>query len=388
MATAYTDTVNGQPITVAINAAAWQEPAITSWWARCRELNRLLKDATHLLKIESEDAEPTWYAGVAGTSLAAGIERMAISHDELRGSIVAFPLDTRIYVADLPKRLVAQEWVLYSDAFENHVRTWREEGRKFTLLTGGGRQDVDMPNAAQVPVDIDTGAMSFRHASLSLLVAGLLCWRDCVAAFGIIVLAVSLSFAATWWQRAPTIEPLKRVAALVSQQASPVRYTASAELAKLALLAAEHDAVLWQIHDATELRYDTLRGTVELHSSTVAPISTSMGALPVSPEVPTLLPYTINAFQTTLAALLESSAWMLTFGDPYPIGTAAELEQHLTISVGSTDEPFEHSIPLALIDLSERLTRLPVTLHYANCSVVEGRFAACELSFTIRGTSV
>ncbi len=97
MASAYVDTINGQPLTLTIDAVAWAQPLVASWLTRCRELNRLLGKSTHLLRIPATDkTEPIWYAGVAGTSLAAGIERMAITHEVLRDSIVAFSLDSRI----------------------------------------------------------------------------------------------------------------------------------------------------------------------------------------------------------------------------------------------------------------------------------------------------
>ena len=388
MATAYADTISGQPITVAINATAWAQPVAVGWLARCRELNRLLGDATHFLRIPGvENSEPTWYAGVGGTSLAAGIERMAIAHDVLRNSIVAFPLDTRIYVANVERGLVRDEWMLYPDALETHIQTWREEGRHFTLLSGGGQQQVEMPNAADVPVDIDTATMTFQHASVALLAAGLIRWRDCFAAMGLMVVAVGLSFALAWWRSVPTIAPLQQVAALASQPAAPVRHIASAELAKLASLATEHDPVLWHLHNATELTYDTASGTVQLHSSSAMPVSTQIGPLPITPAVPPLQPYTLHAFHARLVSHLESHAWTLHLGDPYPIGHDTDLEQHLSVSIGNAEEPFETSVTLALIDLSERLVRVPITLHHAACTVVEGRLATCELTFALRGLS-
>ena len=388
MATAYTDSIHDQAITIAIDAEAWAQPIKSGWLTRSRELNRLLGKATHLLRIPAiDDAEPIWYAGVAGTSFAAGIERMAVEHDVLRDAIVAFPLDARIYAAGVENGLVQQEWVLYPDAFEAHVQTWREEGRTFTLLTGGGRQDVELPNAANLPVDIDTEAMTFKHASIALIGAGLLRWRDCVAVSSLALLTVGLSVALAWWQRAPSVEPLQRVAALIGQPAAPVRHTASAELAKLALLSAEHDEPLWRAWRATELRYDAAQGSLELHSATAAPVSALIGTLPDSPAVPPLLPYTVHEFHGMLAFHLESDAWSLAFGDPYPIGDATELEQHLTVSIGDATDPYKTSVTLALADLANRLKRVPITMHQANCAIVTGRFAACDLKFAIRGAS-
>ena len=277
------------------------------------------------------------------------------------------------------------------DALSRRVRqsckTWREEGRDFVLLTGGGRQVVDLPNAAELPVDIDTDAMTFRHASIALLSAGLLRWRDCIALITICMVAIGLSSALAWWQRAPTIEPLQRVTAFVTQSPSPVRHTASAELAKLVHLAAEHDPTLWHVHRATDLEYDTATGIVELHLQNSAPISTHIGLLPVSPPVPPLQPYTIHEFHTLLASHLESQAWLVTFGDPYSVGDGTELEQHVTVAIGDASNPFETAVTTALIDLSERLVRIPITMHKANCAIVDGWFAACELKFAIRGAS-
>ena len=388
MATAYTDSINVHPITIAINAVTWAQPAAAGWFVKCRELNRLLSASTHLLRLPAADeAEPIWYAGVAGTSLAAGIDRMAIEHASLRNSIVAFPLDTRVYVADLQRGLVREEWVLYPDAFENRISAWREEGRDFTLLTGGGKQGVNMPNASELPVDIDTKAMTFRHASLALLAAGVIRWRDCVSAVGVVLLAFVISAALAWWQRAPTIEPLQRVASLVTQEATPPRHTASSELAALAMLAATHDVGLWRDHSATELRYDAERGLLELRAVDKASITAPVGTLPAAPETTPLQPYTIESYQAKLADYLTSPQWSATFGDPYPIGIGTELEQHVTIAVGSVDESYEVAVAPALVDLSERLVRLPITLYQAICTVVDGTLATCELKFAIRGGS-
>ncbi len=388
MAIAYEDGINGQPLTITIDAIAWAQPSATSWWNRCRALNRLLGKSTHLLHLKATDkTEHIWYAGVAGTSLAAGIERMAIAHDSLRESIVAFPLDTRIYVANLQKGLVREEWVLYPDAFDRHVQTWRAEGRHFTLLTGGGRLQPRLPNAVQLPVDIDTNAMLFRHASLALFSAGLLRWRDCVTALVLVVLSIVVSFAFVWWDGTQSAQPLQRVAALVAEPAAPVRHTASAELAELALLIAEHDVALWRTHGATELSYDADAGVLELQTASETPVKTEIGRLSVTLNPVSLEPYTLHSFHAQLAGHLASPAWTFSFGDPYTVGLGAELEQHVTISITQEDASSDVSVAAALVDLSERLVRLPITLYTADCKVSEGNVSACELSFAIRGLS-
>ena len=388
MAIAYEDGINGEPLTITIDAVAWAQPSATSWWNRCRALNRLLGKSTHLLHLRATDkTEHIWYAGVAGTSLAAGIERMAIAHDSLRESIVAFPLDTRIYVANLQKGLVREEWVLYPDAFDRHVQKWRAEGRRFALLTGGGRLQPSLPNAVQLPVDIDTNAMLFRHASLVLFSAGLLRWRDCVSAFVLVVLSIVVSFAFVWWDGTQSVQPLQKVAALVAEPVAPVRHTASAELAELALLVAEHDVALWRTHGATELSYDADKGVLELHTTSEAPVKTEIGRLSAAPHPVALKPYTLHSFQAQLAAHLASPAWTFTFGDPYSVGLGAELEQHVTVSIKHEVASRDVSVAAALVDLSERLVRLPITLYTANCKIFEGNVSACELSFAIRGLS-
>ena len=388
MATAYIDAVNGQPLTITINAVAWAQPVAAGWLTRCRELNRLLHKATHLLRTSVADkAEPIWYAGVAGTSLAAGIERMATTEAVLRNAIVAFPLDTRVYVADVQKGLVRGEWILYSDAFEERVQAWRNDGRDFALLTGGGRLDINLPNAAQIPIDIDTGAMTFQHATIALLSTGLLRWRDCVSVVSVLVVALGISAALAWWHRTPTIDPLKHVAALVAQPAAPIRYEASAELAKLAMLVAQHDAVLWDAEGATELNYEAARGSLELHFANASPISTPIEPLPNAPPVDALQPFTLTSFQTKLAEHLDSPMWTVTFGDPYPVGLDAELEQHFTITINKSANAQEISVAGALVDLSERVVRLPIMLHEANCTVTEGVVDTCDLKFAIRGLS-
>ena len=386
MATAYADTINGQHLTISIDAVAWAQPAKASWLTRCRQLNRLLGKSSHLLRIQATDkTEPVWYAGVAGTSLAAGVERMAIDHDPLRDAIVAFPLDTRIYVADLQKGLVRGEWVLYPDAFERQVESWRAEARHFVLLTSGGRLQPRLPNAAEVPVDIDTDTMTFRHASLALLATGLLRWRDCVSMFGVAGIAFALSSAFSWWQGAQHIEPLQRVASFVKQPAAPVRHTASAELAKLAMTVADHDIALWNAHEAIDFSYDASNGVLELKTENDAPISTAVGQLPTAPNPVPLQPYTLHGYQSQLASYLASPNRHLTFGDPYPIGIGTELEQHVTVTIGNAGEVRDLSIAAELIDLSERLVRLPITLYDANCKVTEGVIASCDLNFVIRG---
>ena len=388
MAIAYQDAVNGQPLTVTIDAVAWAQPDAANWFTRCRELNRLLQKSTHLLRIPAaEKTEATWYAGVAGISLAAGIERMAISKEVLRNAIVAFPLDTRIYVANVEKGLVREEWVLYPDAFENRVEAWRTERHKFVILTGGGRIETDVPYATQLPVDIDTKAMSFRHASVALLASGMMRWRDCVSTLLVVLLALGTSFALSWWHSTATIDPLQKVAALVTQPVAPAHYNASAELAKFAKVAADHDVALWKVEEATDLTYEASDGSLELHFANGTPIRTSMAPLPIAPSVAALKPYTLTTFKEKLEEHLGSPDWSLTFGDPYPIGLDAELEQHVTVSISDESTAGEISVAAALVDLSERLVRLPIMLHEVNCSVAAGVVNACELRLAIRGLS-
>ncbi|MCY4128842.1 MAG: hypothetical protein OXG15_06320 [Gammaproteobacteria bacterium] len=388
MATAYVDAINGQPLTITIDAVAWAQPVAARWWTCCRQLNRLLGKSTHLLCIPASDkTEPIWYAGVAGTSLAGGIERMAIDQSELRESIVAFPLDTRVYVANVQKGLVREEWVLYPEAFENRIQIWCAEGRDFTVLTGGGRLTIDLPNATQLPVDIDTTAMTFQHASVALLRAGLLRWRDCLTGLFVISLAMSVSFALAWWHRTPSIDTLQRVAALVTQPAAPVHYKASEELAKLAMVVAEHDAALWHAEGATNLTFEAAEGALVLNFANGEPIRTSIEPLPVAPDVVAPHPFKLKSFQEKIATHMESTKWTVTFGDPYPIGTGTELEQHVTVSIGNSDDARGSSVAAALVDLSERLVRLPITLYEANCSVSEGVVNACEMRLAIRGSS-
>ena len=386
MASAYQATINGQPITIAINAVAWAQPAAASWLTRCRELNRLLGKHTHLLCVSASDRpEPIWYAGVGGTSLAAGIEQMAIAHETLRESIVAFPLDERIYVANLQKGLVREEWVLYADAFATRVQAWRAEGRDFILLTGGGRIDTDLPNAARLPVDVDTKAMTFKHASIALLTAGLLRWRDCATLLGILVVALGMSLVLSFWQRAPSVGPLQQVAALVTQPTLPVRHRASAELAALAMLVSEHDVPLWRLHGATEFTYDAAQASVALHSDSATRLSTTIVTGSTSPEPPQIQPFTIEAFRLSLTTYLASPSWTLTFGEPYPVGSEDEFEQHVTVSIDIASDIETFSMASALVDVSERLVRLPITLHRTDCKIQEGAFDVCELSLTIRG---
>ena len=386
MASAYQATINGQPITIAINAVAWAQPAAASWLTRCRELNRLLGKHTHLLCVSASDRpEPIWYAGVRGTSLAAGIEQMAIAHETLRESIVAFPLDERIYVANLQKGLVREEWVLYADAFATRVQTWRAEGREFILLTGGGRTDTDLPNAARIPVDIDTKAMTFKHASLALLTAGLLRWRDCATFLAVLVVAIGVSLVLSFWQRAPSVGPLQQVAALVTHPTLPVRHRASAELAALAMLVSVHDEALWRLHGATEFEYDAAQDSVVLHSDSATRLSTTIVTGSTLPEPPQLQPFTIEAFRLRLTTHLASPSWTLTFGKPYPIGAKGEFELHVTVSIDIAPDAQGVSMAAALVELSERLVRLPITLHRMDCTISEGAFDVCELSLTIRG---
>ena len=315
---------------------------------------------------------------------------MAFDHETLRDCVVVFPLDTRIYVADVQQGLVREEWMLYVEAFEHQVKTWRERGRAFTLLTGGGRQSVDMPNAAELPIDIDTEAMTFQHASMALLSAGLIRWRDCFLALAVIVFALAISATLSWWLRAPTIEPLQRVASLVTQDVAPLRYTASSELASLAMLVATHDVALWQDHLVSELAYDPANGILELKPANAEPINASIGQLPIAPIPPPLRPYTIHSYQAKLTNHLSSPLWTVTFGDPYPIGLGSELEQHVTVTIQTSDETGESdyiSVAPALVDLSGRLIQLPIALHQANCIVSDGMISTCELKFAIRGAS-
>ncbi|MCY3859264.1 MAG: hypothetical protein OXG25_10205 [Gammaproteobacteria bacterium] len=386
MASAYQATINGQPITIAINAVAWAQPAAASWLTRCRELNRLLGKHTHLLCVSASDRpEPIWYAGAAGTSLAAGIEQMAIVHETLRESIVAFPLDERIYVANLQKGLVREEWVLYVDAFATRVQAWRAEGRHFILLTGGGRTDTDLPNAARLPIDIDTKVMMFKHASIALLAAGLLRWRDCGILLGMIIVTIGLSLALSLWDRAPSVRPLQQVAALVAQPTLPVRHRASADLAELAMLVSVHDEALWRLHGATEFEYDAAQDSVVLHSDSATRLSTTIVTGSTSPEPPQLQPFTIEAFRMRLTTHLASPSWTLTFGEPYPVGSEGKFEQHVTVLIDIGPDAQGVSMATALVDLSERLMRLPITLHRVDCTISEGAFDMCELSLTIRG---
>ena len=310
---------------------------------------------------------------------------MAIVHEVLRESIVAFPLDERIYVANLQKGLVREEWVLYADAFATRVQAWRAEGRRFILLTGGGRSDTDLPNAARLPVDIDTEAMMFKHASIALLATGLLRWRDCAILLGMIFVTIGISLAFSLWDRAPSARPLQQVAALVAQPTLPIRHRASAELAELAMLVSVHDEALWRLHGATEFEYDAAQDRVVLHSDSATRLSTTIVTGSTSPEPPQLQPFTIEAFRLRLTTHLASPNWTLTYGEPYPVGSEDEFEQHVTVLIDIAPDTQGESMAAALVDLSERLVRLPITLHRADCTISEGAFDMCELSLTIRG---
>ncbi len=384
MATSHHDTISGQPIAIVTDAKAWQEPDITSWWSRCREINRLLRGATHVVKVDWGDAPATWFAGSAGTSLAAGIEHMAVNHERLRDGIVALALDERIYTASLTGGLVREEWFLYPNAFTEQVQAWRSEGRTLTRLTGGGTQDVELPNAADIPVDIDTDALTLRHASFALISAGLLRWRDGVLALGAVLLASSITLGLNWWRTDTTLVPVQDLVALVTEPAPPARFDAAVDVGILAHLAATHDAVLWDVNDASRLEFDPAERRFTLHMHSRPSLSTVAPAVQPEPPPP-LVPYTLRALHDGLADHLHSSYWSLTFGPPYAIGSGDDLEQHVTIAIGHETDANDIGVAYALVKLTKRLRRLPVTLHHANCAVQKGAFQSCELQFAIRG---
>lgn len=384
----YQDTLNGEDVTVSIGAKVCQYETTVGWWPRLRQVNALLTpDTTHLLHLRDEDSRmDTWLAGAQGISLAAGIERMTVVHkDVLRDCLVVFPLDRHIYVVELRGWLVEQEWMLFPDAIQSRIDDWVAEGKRFVSLSGGNEShSFVLPNPIEIPVQIDIVAMTYGNASLVMLRAGLVRWRDgtvLLSSFMLCWLAIS---AIWWWQSLPTsLDAMDRIKASVIAEAPPTRYRAASDMAALTWLATHLDASLWEANGVQQLDYDPMTGTVTIQGSQASfsgPIGKTVAAQSIAP-----LESDLETYAQQLWSHLASEHWQVTLGEPYPLGSDA-IAQSLTITVPSQSQTDEQILSIAFIDLTQRLRQLPVEMHRATCSVNGGRLTQCTLQFGIRRT--
>ena len=387
------DAIQVSPMTVSIDATALVQSKLSSWHLRCRELNAMLGDATHLLRVQSDSQdESTWYAGAPGVSLAAGIERMAIEHETMRDALVVFPFDQRIYVCDVQGGLVRAEWMLYEDAFKQRISEWRMANRNFVVLTGGGKQEVDLPNSLELPIDMDVNALVYEPASLAMLKAGLIRWRDLMVGASAVAIATLATVGATWWQSVPDDFDMSQLAAVVIPEAPPMRMRGALDLVPFVELTATHDAGLWRLGGVESVVFDPATNLTQAKSAAGGIVAQTELPRATGEETPTLQPYLMTTLVNGLDALLVSEYWSATISEPYTVGRNL-LEAHLDITVGAVDgsgnatstDSNQSTVSIGLIELARRIDRLPIGLHSADCDVTDGRIHTCKLKFALRG---
>lgn len=387
------DAIQVSPMSVSIDATALVQSKLSPWHLRCRELNSMLGDATHLLRVPSDTQdESTWYAGAPGVSLAAGIERMAVEHEAIRDAIVVLPFDQRIYAADVQSGLVRGEWMLYEDALKQRISEWRMVNRNFVVLTGGGKQEVDLPNSLELPIDMDVDALIYEPASLAMLKAGMIRWRDLIAGAGVVAMATLATVGAAWWQSVPDDFDMAQLAAVVIPEAPPMRMRGAVDLVPFVEMTATHDAGLWRLGGVESVAFDPATNLVQAKSASGGIVAQTELPRATGEETPTLQPYLMTTLVNGLNALLDSDHWSATIAEPYTVGRNL-LEAHLDITVGDADESGnatsadsnQSSVAVGLIELVRRIDRLPVGLHSVVCDVTDGRIQMCKLKFALRG---
>lgn len=372
-----TDTIAGERVAIVLGAEAWQHPTGGSFLDRTKGVNRLLRSSTgasHLLRVVGPDGETeTWHAGRGGVGFAAGVENMAIRHDELRDTIVVIPLDTRIYWARLKGTLVEDEGAPYPTGFAERIDAWLSECRTFVLLNSEGEQTVDLPNPAKLSIDfgVDIG---YRLASSLMLRNGLVRWRDATLTAILLVLG-SAVYAASSWVSKTELESIP-LETFVQPPAPPVRYHAGVELGALAELASNHDALLWSIRGAHTLTFDPewLVATLQGNDGEEWSLETTLESAQVEPV--NVQPFTLDEIRRPLQEIVSGLASSVTTGEPFDLGSDARA-QRVTVNM-------DQDVASRLISLATYLQTLPVEFHSANCAIQHGLFESCTLELSIR----
>ena len=384
------DAIDGDPIRISLNATARSIPKGAGWLTRQRELNDLFADgASHLLSLPTSDGEEIqWHAGAPGVGLSAGLERMAVEREQLRDCIAAFALDERIYAAEMRGGLRRQEAALFPNAFKEHVAKWRSEGRQFVHLTGRGRQKIALPNAWEIPVDMDVNALTFRHASLAMLLAGAIRKRDGFAALGGCAMAVLTMAGVAWWQSmSDPLETAQRLTELVMDPVEPSRPWGYADVAPFTSMLARRDRALWDASGASLLRFDPIQGDAVLLSSGGAVLAATRLTRTDVDERP-FEPHALDDLAATTAELLNMPDAIATIDEAYSVGDGL-MQRNATVRIGDFPEGdvrLQRGVDAtgALLELTRRIDGLPITMHGAECEIEQGQVRICELEFSLR----
>ena len=376
------DTLGGEPFEVVLNTPAHQQPLDHGWLPRAREVNRLLKasnGATHLVRHVANDpsqeqrSSETWYAGMKGLAIGAGIERMAVDHEIMRQAIVLLPCDTRVYWADLRDGVLQADGMPFPNALNELITEWRSETRTFVVLNTDGEQVLDLPNATEVDPAFEDTDVTMRSASTLMLRTGLPRWRDWIALISLcLVTSVAYAGVSFWDQDTrPTLTTNLFVA-----EVPPPRYRAAAELAAFTHVIATHDATLWQTRQVQSLRMNPVDGMTTLRGQD--PDSWQLESVLRLPhhDLVQVQPFQLNQFATQLIDLLQTQGFDVIPGEPYELGGGV-WTQVLTLTVGQ--QPVQQ-----LLDLVHTVRHLPVQLDIAECTVHQGLVQSCRLVLSIR----
>ena len=375
------DSLNGEPIAVVLGAAAWQQPTEAGWLERSKAVNQLLrrtKRATHLLRVVDESGEQeTWYAGRPGISLAAGIERLAVNDESVRDATVVLQFDSRSYFAELNGTLVVDEGGLYPKAFDERARLWRDSGREVIVFDDVARRQLESASCGKSILNVDLATLTFRHATLTMLRAGIVRWRDCVMLLLLFLLACAAVLAHSRWLQtsANELPVLIQLPQIVSPPAP--RFQAAAEIAALALAASDHDVALWDSVGVSQITYDPENDQVALfRQGEEKPLLTHELAISLRDSPPSNSLSLAN-LRELLREIFSTAGFSVAFHPPFDFGDV-QIAQKVVATVN------EYATT-RLIDLAATLKNLPIQLRLAECRVVHGVLTDCELTFSIQG---
>lgn len=371
-----------EAIDVVLGAAAWQQPTDLGWFERSAGVNRLLnrnKRATRLLRVVDERGEQeTWYAGRAGVSFAAAIERMAIKHDALRDSVVVASLGERVYVAEMRGTLVASERAPYCKAFADQLTEWLSAKQPVVALTGNGLDELDFDIQISLALNVDLATLKFRRAFTTMLRAGLFRWRTWVFVLVFVAMVfTSVAYFLTWAKQEP-LDALVAWELPALAPAPPPRFQAGAELAAFVSRIADHDISLWHASGISKLRFNAVETRIELYAGGQEPpvLTRQISAPAIAPVRVAKFP--LAEFHEPLIELFKDLAASLEFGEPFELHSRTHAQTLTTVI---------DTFPVTrLITLAERLHGLPIELHEIECLVDQGSITRCELVFAIQGT--
>lgn len=163
-----TDSLSGRRVEVTYGAAQLTLPG-GSRRLRGRVVRRHLARhrGRHALLVRGESGLETWWAAEdAGVSIAAAAEAwMAGSEREIPdGTLLAIPLDERVWLGRTARSLIEDERVLPPEAACGEIDRARDAGTVVWAFEGGGAADAVRRRLDLEPLPFDPLALAFRPA--------------------------------------------------------------------------------------------------------------------------------------------------------------------------------------------------------------------------------